>query len=113
MLLRLLLLLLEILKVLLLAEQLVLGLAHGLVFEFEELVVVVIIEVGLGGRRYLQHASMMVDALVLDRVDGRLGERALNLALLFVRRRATAVVIVSGGRTCIVCACSHWIAVVV
>ena len=70
MLLRLLLMLLEILILLLLAEQLVLGLAHGLVFEFEELVVaVVIIEVGLGGRRYLQHASMMVDALVLDSVD--------------------------------------------
>ena len=67
-LLRLLLMLLEILILLLLAEQLVLGLAHGLVFEFEELVVV-IIEVGLGGRRYLQHASMMVDALVLDSVD--------------------------------------------
>ena len=45
-------------------------LAHGLVLEFEELVVVVIIEVGLGGRRDLEHASMMVDTLVLDRVDG-------------------------------------------
>ena len=47
-------------------------LAHGLVLEFEELVVVVvvIIEVGLGGRRDLKHASMMVDTLVLDRVDG-------------------------------------------
>ena len=54
---------------LLLAEQLVLGLAQGLVFEFEELVVA-IIKVGLRGRRYLKHASMMVDALILDRVDG-------------------------------------------
>ena len=109
-----LLLLLHVMIVLLLVLKLIFRLAEGLLVELKELVV--IIEVGLGCR-YLQYTTMMVDALTLDRADGRLSQCTLDLALLLVCRRTAAVIIVGGAganTACIISTPTHnWITTVV